>query len=408
MAWSGSTYRKGNYATNGWTGDSSLGIGIEAGRHDTQDDDFANGINNCLNKNGANPPTANLPMGGYKHTTVAVGTARDDYAALGQLQDSTPMWGGTSSGTGTAYTITPAPAITAYVTGQRFLFIANASNTGAATLNVSGVGAKNIYLQSTNAAAATGYIRAGQLCEVVYDGTQFQLSQSSAELQSNSATYLGQSTGTANAVVLTPSPAITNAGYTGCLGFYTFAKDATSNTGACTININGLGAINLLDRSGNALKAGMLQASNFYQLLLNGGSAYVLNSSSVWQTYTPTITQSATLTFTTNESQYKLIDNNTVVWQFNFTITSAGTAANAIQLTLPVTAATSNAFSCVGDILYEKSSGALIYTGTAAIPTTTTLKFFSGSGTSGNYFGIAPAVTAANADQIAGTITYRI
>jgi len=75
MAWSGGTYRKGNYSTNGWTGDASLGIGIEAGRHDTQDDDFMNGINQCLNKDGSNSATGNLNLGGYIPTNMAAGSA---------------------------------------------------------------------------------------------------------------------------------------------------------------------------------------------------------------------------------------------------------------------------------------------------------------------------------------------
>lgn len=86
MSWSGGTYRKGNYATNGWTGDASLGIGIEAGRHDTQDDDFAAGINNCLAKDGSNTPSANLPMGGFKHTGCQPAVADTDYTTLGDVK----------------------------------------------------------------------------------------------------------------------------------------------------------------------------------------------------------------------------------------------------------------------------------------------------------------------------------
>lgn len=87
MGWSGGTYTKGNNATGGWAGDASLGIGIEAGRHDTQDDDFTAGINNCIAKDGQNTPTQNLPMGGYKHTGVANASANDEYTTQGQLKD---------------------------------------------------------------------------------------------------------------------------------------------------------------------------------------------------------------------------------------------------------------------------------------------------------------------------------
>lgn len=75
MAWSGGSYTKGNAATGGWAGDASLGIGIEAGRHDTQDNDFATGINQCLNKDGSNSCTGDLNLGGYKPVNLAAGTA---------------------------------------------------------------------------------------------------------------------------------------------------------------------------------------------------------------------------------------------------------------------------------------------------------------------------------------------
>jgi len=75
MSWSGGTYTKGNNGTGGWVGDASLGIGIEAGRHDTQDNDFATGINQCLNKDGSNAATANLNFGGFLPTNIGAGTA---------------------------------------------------------------------------------------------------------------------------------------------------------------------------------------------------------------------------------------------------------------------------------------------------------------------------------------------
>lgn len=75
MGWSGGNYTKGNNSTGGWVGDASLGIGIEAGRHDTQDDDFATGINQCLNKDGSNAATGNLNLGGYLPTNIGAGTA---------------------------------------------------------------------------------------------------------------------------------------------------------------------------------------------------------------------------------------------------------------------------------------------------------------------------------------------
>jgi hypothetical protein len=75
MAWAAGSYTKGNNGTGGWVGDASLGIGIEAGRHDTQDNDFATGINQCINKDGSNAFTADPNLGGFKPTNIAAGTA---------------------------------------------------------------------------------------------------------------------------------------------------------------------------------------------------------------------------------------------------------------------------------------------------------------------------------------------
>ena len=68
------------------------------------------------------------------------------------------------------YVITLVPAIAAYATGQRFVFTANTANTGACTLNVNGKGAKAI-VKGDSTALVTGDIAAGQVVEVVYDGT---------------------------------------------------------------------------------------------------------------------------------------------------------------------------------------------------------------------------------------------
>jgi len=73
-----------------------------------------------------------------------------------------------------AYAITITPAITAYAAGQVFTFKAGTANTGACTLNVSGLGAKTIKKDvSTN--LQTGDILANQLVMVQYDGTYMQL-----------------------------------------------------------------------------------------------------------------------------------------------------------------------------------------------------------------------------------------
>lgn len=89
---------------------------------------------------------------------------------------------GTAAGTDT-YTATisvPSPgyttgitAISSYVTGQRYFVTFTNANTGAATLNINSIGAKNI--RRGNAALAAGDIVAGQVVELIYDGTNLQI-----------------------------------------------------------------------------------------------------------------------------------------------------------------------------------------------------------------------------------------
>ncbi len=73
-----------------------------------------------------------------------------------------------------SYAITISPAITAYAAGQVFTFKAGTANTGACTLNVSGLGAKTIK-KDVSTDLSTGDILANQDVVVVYDGTNMQM-----------------------------------------------------------------------------------------------------------------------------------------------------------------------------------------------------------------------------------------
>lgn len=73
-----------------------------------------------------------------------------------------------------AYAITPIPAETAYVIGKTYSFKAGTANTGACSLNVSGLGAKTIK-KDVSSDLATGDILANQIVMCKYDGTNMQI-----------------------------------------------------------------------------------------------------------------------------------------------------------------------------------------------------------------------------------------
>lgn len=155
-----------------WEDDDANDIPIRSDRMQGQDDDIATALTNSLAKDGQTTPTANLPMGGFKHTGLAAGTTANDSVRLAQLQANTGV-GITVSGTDT-YTGTPSPAITAYAAYQGFLCYFTNANTGAATLNLNSLGAKNITKDGATALQA-GDIPAASIGWCVYDGTQFLL-----------------------------------------------------------------------------------------------------------------------------------------------------------------------------------------------------------------------------------------
>jgi microcystin-dependent protein len=135
--------------------------------------DIGSEMTNSIAKDGQTTATANLPMGGFKHTNVANGTARTDYASLGQAQDNAADWLTTVVGVD-VITALSIPAFTIYTAGQTFRFISAGANTTNVTLNINSLGAKAITKSGTTALVA-GNISSGAAYEVVYDGTQFQL-----------------------------------------------------------------------------------------------------------------------------------------------------------------------------------------------------------------------------------------
>jgi hypothetical protein len=103
--------------------------------------------------------------GTYVNLADATGIQNQSYiyAADAQANDS--------------YVVTLSPAPSAYATGQHFTFKANTANTGAATLNVNSLGAKTIKKVAGGVTTdlSDNDIRSGQLVDVVYDGTNFQM-----------------------------------------------------------------------------------------------------------------------------------------------------------------------------------------------------------------------------------------
>lgn len=146
---------------------------IEAAKFNAVINDIAtNGLSNCITKDGQTTVTANIPMAGFRLTGLGAATARTDAIQYAQVQDGSPTYLTATAGTNTI-TATAPLSMSAYATGQSFRFVPANTNTGATTLNINSIGAKNVYLN--NVACSGGELLQNVPVEVMYDGTQFQI-----------------------------------------------------------------------------------------------------------------------------------------------------------------------------------------------------------------------------------------
>ncbi|ABR91676.1 Hypothetical protein mma_2192 [Janthinobacterium sp. Marseille] len=146
--------------------------------------DVAAELTNSIAADGQKTPTADLPMGNFRHTGVSDGTARNQYASVGQTQDSALLWCGLATGTANDLTFSPNPAITAYSVGQVFRFQAASNNTAATTIAISGL-SPVLALQVSGVACVGGELLANQYYEVFIDSTSTaQLRNVSKSVQS--------------------------------------------------------------------------------------------------------------------------------------------------------------------------------------------------------------------------------
>ncbi len=108
-------------------------------------------------------------------TTAGSTIHSDDYVA-GYAESGNEVYdiALTTAGGTTAYTLTTGLSLGSYASGLAFLIKMNATNTGASTLNVDGLGAKDLTKNGSTALSA-GDLTSGTVYRVAYDGTRFQV-----------------------------------------------------------------------------------------------------------------------------------------------------------------------------------------------------------------------------------------
>lgn len=157
--------------TNRQTADSTLQTNInnEAATRASEDALIRQQIANAGNAPVA-ATTADINTGTdtLKYTTPA---ALEGSKYL--TQSNSKLYAATTN-VGNAYAATLAPAITAYTTGMAVYLKINTVNTGAATINLNGLGAKTIVKDATTALIG-GELMSGKTFLLSFDGTNFQV-----------------------------------------------------------------------------------------------------------------------------------------------------------------------------------------------------------------------------------------
>lgn len=188
-----------------------------------------------------------------------------------QLRNPTLVADVYATGVAGSDTITATvPAVAgAYTTGMKIWFQAAGTNTGATTINLNGLGAKTVQLNG--AALVGGEIVSGRWVELVYDGTNFQLLNSSEQ---SAPQWGGTTGGTSTAFTIAPSPAI--GAYAAGQRFAFIAHVA--NGAAATLAINGLTATTI-QRQGTALVGNEFKANDIIEVVYNGTNFQIVNVS---------------------------------------------------------------------------------------------------------------------------------
>lgn len=145
-------------------------------------------------------------------------------------------------------------------------YLGNVQNSNPVTFDANGMAA--VWLDDTLTYTLLETDSAGTTIRTV-DGVSFAGN-------ANAIRYLAYAadTGTANAYIVAPSPAIT--AYSA--GQVVTLKPGNTNTTASTIAVSGLSAKDIKDGNGNAIAPGQLQSNGIYQLTYNG-TYFTLNES---------------------------------------------------------------------------------------------------------------------------------
>ena len=263
---SGGTYTRASTSFSGstlWQQAKNAGQTIQASEHDSEQNDVATALTDSLSRSAKGGMLADLPMGGFRVTTMNDAASLDHATTLKQVNFAR-TYGGTSTGAANVYTCTLSAPPVAYVDGALFTFIAHQANTGSATFGISGLAQLTLKKGDGSLNLASGDIASGDLLTL-----QYYNADTTFRVVSTSRIALGLGT---MSTVNSPAP-IANGG-TGA----TTASGARSNLQAAVSGANSdLTALSAILQAQAPAGQGLLlgaNATNFLTLDTSGSLFY--------------------------------------------------------------------------------------------------------------------------------------
>lgn len=139
------------------------------------------------------------------------------------------------------------------------------------------------------------------------------------------------------------------------------------------------------------------------QLRDNFNAAHALGVDA-WTAYTPALWQGGAVSSANVRSVYQRV-GRLIVAQFRITATAAGSAANKVTVTLPVTAASATGNLPTGSGVIFDTSTTTNYGGTWWLDSTTAVALVGDWSGAANW-GATPSIALASGDSLAGVIIF--
>lgn len=154
-----------------WVNDAANSIPITASRTDTDTNDIASGLTNCVTRDGQSPPTANLPMGGFRFTNAGNAVLGNEFITMGQVSTTyLPLAGGTMTGKIALKGTTGVIGQAATAQGQLSVVGSAGANAAFLEFNRTGVFASYIGLDTDNQWKVGGWSAGAVSFRIVHEG----------------------------------------------------------------------------------------------------------------------------------------------------------------------------------------------------------------------------------------------